>query len=461
MIVTLSKLTRPVYRTAFLSGISMIAAMGGLLFGFDLGIITGVIPFIQKQFNINDFSLGWVVAIFELGCIAGTFIIAVLADKLGRKKCLILIACSFIITTIGASLASSAFDLSIWRFLQGIGVGAASVVSPMYIAEIAPAEIRGRLVTINQVTIILGILLATIASYIFGDPNDIESWRWMFACGLIPAILFFCLLFVIPESPRWFINRGLNKNAIKVLEKIGNKVYAQKEMLLITESLKQTKAKGSYTMLFSKAVLPVLIIGFGVAIIQQFSGSNMVTAYLQIIFEKANISIKNGLLLGVLVGGIFFISTIAAIFLVDKIGRRKLLLLGTSLMAIFLFLLAISFNYSSVNANLILWLVIGFIATYALTLAPVTWVLLSEIFPNRLRGKALSLSSAVLWFSCFLVVLVSPYLLRISPVFNFCIFGILNAVGFIFVFKKVPETKGKSLEQIEKALFKRDELNQI
>lgn len=441
------------YNYAYTIIISLIAAMGGLLFGYDLGVITGVIPFIQKQFKIEGFTLGWVVALFELGCMAGTFLTAYFADKLGRKKSLIYVAVYFIITIAGVTFSQNSFELAIWRFLQGIGVGAASVLSPMYIAEIAPPKIRGKLVSINQLTIILGILLANVICYYFGDPERIESWRWMFGFAIIPSLLFLFSLPFIPESPRWLVNKKHNLKAKKILLKIGGEKFANHELDEIQQSLTNKGKTVSYKQIFSTPILPVLMIGFGIAIIQQFSGSNNVTAYLQIIFEKANINIKDGLLNAVFVGLIFFIFTIFAIFLIDKIGRKKLMLFGTFFMALFLFLLAWSFHSKDIDGKIVFIFVMCFIATYAFTLAPVTWVLLSEIFPNNIRGKALSLSSAVLWLSCFIVVLISPYLLKISPVVNFIIFGCFNVLGMIFFWLFVPETKGKSLEEIEVMLF--------
>jgi sugar porter (SP) family MFS transporter len=437
------------FNTGYVLAMSAIAAMGGLMFGFDLGIITGVIPFIQEQFNLKGFELGWVVSVFELGCMGGTFITAWLTDKYGRKRMLIYAAIVLIITTVGVALAQSAIDLALWRFAEGIGVGATSVLSPMYIAEIAPASIRGKLVTMNQLAIILGILLATVVSYFFGDPNNIESWRWMFGAALVPASLFLILLYFIPESPRWLIKARKKQKAEKVLNKIGNKYFVQKEFNEIDESLKRTDKQVSYWELFGRAILPILLIGFGLAVLQQFSGANNVTAYMQVIYAKAGVSIKNGLLNAVFFGIVFFVFTIVAILLIDKMGRRKLMLVGTSGMALFLFLLAWSFDRSSVNGTFVLIFVLVYIAIYAFTLAPVTWVLLSEIFPNYIREKALSLSSCVLWLATFIVVLISPYLLKLSPVINFIVFACCNVIGFFFVLKWVPETKGKSLEELE------------
>lgn len=444
------------YNKGYVLRISLIAAMGGIMFGFDLGVITGAIPFIQTQFQLSGFDLGWVVAIFELGAVGGTLITAWLADKAGRKKALLFTALSFIITTIGVTLVSSAFELGAWRFLQGVGVGAVSVLAPMYIAEIAPAMMRGKLVSINQLSIIVGFMLSTISSYYFGDPDNLESWRWMFGSAIIPAVLFFIALFYIPESPRWLVKMQCQPQAEKVLQKIGNKYYVRNELSEINDSLRSVKREGTYQELFKKAILPVLMIGFGLAILQQLSGANNVTAYMQVIFEKANISIRDGLLNAVFIGLVFFVFTLLAIWLVDRMGRKKLMLIGTSLMALFLFLLAWSFNRQDVNGMLVFIFVMAYIGTYAFTLAPVTWVLLSEIFPNYIRGKALSLSSTVLWLATFLVVLISPSLLKLSPVINFLIFAAFNVIGIFFVWRFVPETKGKSLEEIERTLFHKE-----
>jgi SP family arabinose:H+ symporter-like MFS transporter len=433
--------------------ISLIAALGGLLFGFDLGVITGVIPFISKQFALEGFSLGWVVAIFEVGCMIGTFVTAALADQLGRKKSLQLTAISFLFTTLGVALAGSASGLALWRLLQGVGVGAASVLSPMYIAEIAPAAIRGKLVAFNQFAIILGILMATVSCYYFGDPDRTESWRWMFGSALLPSALFTLLLFLIPESPRWLVGRGLDERAASVLRKIGSDTFVRQELVHIQQSLRQTRREGSYRELLGPNVLPIVLMGSGLAMLQQFCGANNITGYLQVIFQKARIGISDGLLNAVGVMGVFLVFTVLAIVLIDRLGRRKLLLAGTALMAFFLLLLAFTFNSQAVDGRLVLLLVMGYIATFAFTLGPVVWVLLSEIFPNYIRSKALSLCSGVLWMATFVVVLVSPALLKVSPVVNFLLFAVFNLIGFIFVWRYVPETKGKSLEELESMLI--------
>lgn len=439
------------YNTGYVYLISLIVAMGGLMFGFDLAIIAGVVPFIKRQFSLTGFALGWVVAIFELGAFVGTLLTSYYTDKIGRKPALSYTALSLIITAVGATFSSSAFVLGVWRLLEGTGVGAASVLSPMYIAEVAPSKIRGKLVSMNQLTIVIGFLLATVSAYYFGDANNVESWRWMIGSAIIPALLFLGGLYFIPESPRWLLKNQSENKARRMLAKIGNTKYVKREINEINRSLvaKETN-KGSYADLFKRSIFPLVMLGVGIAILQQFSGGNEITAYMQVIFQKAGISIKHGLLNGVFVGLTLFVFTFLAIWLVDKIGRRKLLLIGTLLEALFLFLLAFSFNSSIASGKLVLLFIIGYIAVYAFTLGPVTWVLLSEIYPNFIREKALSVASGALWLATFIVVLVSPYLLKLGPIINFVIFGAINVLGFIFVWVFIPETKGKSLEEIEK-----------
>ena len=443
------------YNKLFVISISLVAAMGGLMFGFDLGIITGVIPFISKQFNLQGFALGWVVAIFELGCMAGTLVIAHFANKYGRKNVMIFNSLLLVITSMGVAFAPSATILCVWRFIQGSSVGAASVVSPMYIAEISPAHARGKLVSLNQMTIILGILTATISAYVFGDPNNAESWRWMFGSAILPASLFFITVFLIPETPRWLIKANREADAKLVLMKIGESDIIEKEMSDIKKSLSQNTKSGSYRDLLSKTVLPALLVGFGIAILQQFCGINNVTQYVQVIFEKAHINLTDGLFKGMFVGLVFFVFTFLAIILVDKIGRKILMLVGTALMAFFLFMLAWSFQSTSINGLLVFFFVMGYIATFAFTLGPVVWVLLSEIYPNYIREKALSLSSCMLWTATFVVVLISPYLLDLSPMINFLLFAVLNVVGFVFVWIYLPETKGCTLEEMEQVWAKK------
>lgn len=442
------------YNLPYVYFICFVAALGGLMFGFDLGIITGVVPYIEHQFDLSGFGLGLVVAIFELGAMTGALGTARIADRYGRKITMIVCALMFTVTAVGVAFASGAVLIAAWRFAQGVCVGAASVLSPMYIAEVAPAKVRGRLVSINQLTIILGILIASYCNFYFGD-NDLDSgnWRFMFLSALVPSVVFLILLFFIPESPRWLILQSKKEDeADRIFLKInkGNEVSSREEIVEIRNSIANgSRSRVSLKILFGKTFLPIVTIGFGVAFLQQFCGINNVTPYMQKIFVMAGIQLKDGLLNAVLVQLVFFFSTFIAIGLIDRIGRKVLMLTGTGLMAVALFLLALAFHADSKSGLYILILVMIYIGAFAFTLGPVVWVLISEMYPSEIRGRAIGLTSAALWLATFLVVLVSPYLLNIGPVFNFVIFGALNVAGFLFCLKYLPETKKKTLEQMK------------
>jgi SP family arabinose:H+ symporter-like MFS transporter len=442
------------YSLTYVYFISLVAALGGLMFGFDLGIITGVVPYIEHQFQLSGFHLGFVVAVFELGAMAGALGIAYVAKKYGRKRSMIFCAILLCITSVGVSYAQGANDLSVWRFIQGICVGAASVLSPMYIAEVAPAKVRGKLVALNQLTIIMGILISSICNFYFGE-NDLESqnWRYMFLSALVPSVLFLVFLFFIPESPRWLLTKpGFEDQANRILTKIykNNTALAEKRIVEIKEAGSKSSGQSTVTLrvLFGKAFLPIVLVGFGVAFLQQFCGINNVIPFMQKIFIMAGIELKEGLMNAVLVQMVFFAFTFVAIVLVDRIGRKMLMPLGTGLMSISLFLLAWAFSSESSGA-LVLVLMMLYIATFAFTLGPVVWILISEMFPGEIRGRAIGLSSSILWMATFLVILVSPYLLEIGAVFNFVLFGTLNIAGFFFILKYLPETKGRTLEQMK------------
>jgi MFS transporter, SP family, arabinose:H+ symporter len=441
------------YNIGYVYFICLVAALGGLMFGFDLGIITGVVPYIEHQFKLSGFSLGFVVAVFELGAMTGALGIAGTAKKFGRKRTMIFCAVLFCITSFGVAWASGSYLLAAWRFAQGVCVGAASVLSPMYIAEVAPAKVRGKLVSLNQLTIILGILLSSIVNFYFGENNlESENWRYMFLSASVPSVLFLILLFFIPESPRWLLSRsGSGNKAQSILLKIynNNRDVVAERLTDIKNAASESSERPKVTLkvLFGKAFLPVVLIGLGIAILQQFCGINNVTPFMQKIFIMAGIKLKEGLMNAVLVQLVFFVFTFVAIALVDRIGRKILMLVGTGLMAISLFLLAWAFNSQS-SGIMVLILVMLYIATFAFTLGPVVWVLISEMFPSEIRGRAISLSSSVLWMATFFVILFSPYLLDLGAVFNFVFFGILNIAGFFFCLIYLPETKGKTLEQM-------------
>jgi SP family arabinose:H+ symporter-like MFS transporter len=446
---------------AYVLGVSWVASMGGLIFGFDLGIITGVIPYIKHQFALGALALGWVVAIFELGCMVGALGIARYADRRGRKRTMLWNAALLVVSSAGIPFSPNAAVLAAWRFVQGLSVGAASVLSPMYIAEISPAKSRGRYVSLNQLTIILGILLATVSGYVFGDRNiEGAAWRFMFGSALVPSLLFLVLLLLIPETPRWLVKAGRDAEALAVLTRTGDAGHFEE----IKMSLTVDHRHGAWRDLLAPGLRTALLVGLGLALLQQFCGANNVTTYMQVIFEKAHIGLTDGLFKGVFVGLIFFGFTFVAIATIDKLGRRNLMLIGTGLMAAILFALAWAFRLvvrqdmlhqdTTAAGRLVFVLVLAYIATFAFTLGPVVWVLLSEMYPNFIREKAFSAASCALWTATFVVVLVTPALLNLSPVFNFVLFGSFNVAGFLGVWTWLPETRGRSLEEME-ALWKK------
>lgn len=425
------------------------------MFGFDLGIISGVIPYIEHQFELFGFWLGLVVAIFELGAMIGALGTSRIADVFGRKRAMLACALLLTITAIGVATSGGSVSLAFWRLAQGICVGAASVLSPMYIAEVAPPEIRGKLVSLNQLTIILGILIASCCNYYFGS-NDLGSmgWRYMFLSALVPSLLFLLLLFFIPESPRWMISRsGNEEEANRILMRInnGDENRTHQEIGEIRNAFSDgnVRTKTSFRDPFKKGFLPIILIGFGIASLQQLCGINNVTPYMQKIFIMAGVKLTDGLFNAVMVQLVFFLSTFIAIVLIDKIGRRFLMLAGTGLMAFSLICLALVFQLEIPGGIFVLVLMMIYIGSFGFTLGPVVWVLISEMFPTEIRGKAIAMTSAVLWLATFIIVLVSPWLLNIGASTNFMVFGILNILGFIFCYKYLPETKGKTLEQMK------------
>ena len=448
------------YNKLYVLSITLIAAMGGLMFGYDLGVITGVVPFISEQFHLEGLYKGFVVAVFELGCMCGALGSSKYADQLGRKKTLIITAFFLVITAIGVAFAPNAEWLSAWRFLQGVCVGAASVLSPMYIAEISPSSERGKYVAINQLTIIIGVLLSTVVCWYYGEVLQMDklvAWRWMLGSAVVPALVFFFALIAIPETPRWLVSVARVSDAAKVIARIGGSREEQaKELSEIEESLSAVKERGgSYRDLLSRSIFPALLVGMGLAFFQQFCGVNNITPYMQDIFMSANMALGEGLLNAVFVNIVFLFTTVASLFLIDRIGRKRLMLIGFGAMAIILLALVWAFSQEQINGMLVLVLITAYISTFGFTWGPVVWVMLSEIFPNYIRAKALAVSSFTLWLSCFIVVLISPLLLEVSPMVNFLFFAVFTILGFVFCYFRVPETKGKSLEQIEEMWNKR------
>ncbi len=434
--------------------VSLTAALGGLLFGFDTAVISGVIEFIEKPevFNLNVISKGWVVASILIGCMGGCCIAGYMGDRFGRKYSLIISAFLFLISALGCAFANNIEAFVLFRMLGGIGVGMASILSPLFISEISPANMRGRLVSVNQLTIVIGILIAYFSNYMLIDFSD--NWRWMVGVMSIPAFLFLVSMFFVPESPRWLVIKNMKEKALKILVKINSDIDSSNRVLNeISDSINSDKEKGTLKDLFSKRFRKIAIIAIILAVLQQITGINSVIYYAPAIFLKAGLSTGSALLQTVVIGTVNFLFTVVAIALVDKVGRRLLMLIGVTGMGISLGLLNFSF-YMNLSPYLILACILGFIASFASSIGPVMWVVVSEILPNKIRNIGVSFAVLLLWAANFILTFTFPYIFEALGGFSFGIFLFFCIVMFYFVYKYIPETKNKTLEEIEKELTK-------
>jgi len=445
--------------------------MGGFLFGYDWVVIGGAKPFYELFFGITDQAAvqGWAVSSALVGCILGAVLSGAIADRLGRKIPLILAAALFTVSAFGTGYVDDFTPFIIFRLIGGLGIGLASTLSPMYIAEIAPAKYRGQFVAINQLTIVIGILAAQIANYLIADaisqgmtPDEIAAswngqigWRWMFWAELVPAALFFILMFAVPKSPRFLAKAGDDVRAVDVLEKIGGRPYAEAEVKNMKMTLEKDEGgKISFSELKSVKVLPILIIGIVLAIFQQWCGINIIFNYADEIFTAAGYSVGDMLFNIIITGSVNLIFTFVAMRTVDSWGRRKLMLFGSIGLALVYAFLGGAY-YFEFNGWPVLVLVITAIAIYAMSLAPITWVVLSEIFPNRLRGMAMSIATLSLWIASFVLTFTFPILNEALGAYGtFWVYSGICILGFLFIKRKLPETKGKSLEEIEMELTK-------
>lgn len=433
--------------------ISIVAAFGGLLFGFDTAVISGTINFIQPYFGLSEVGLGWTVSSLLFGCIIGVLIAGKAGDHYGRKKVLMFAAALFFISALGSALSHQLFYFISARIIGGIGVGVASILSPMYIAEISPAKYRGRLVSLNQLAVVLGILVAFFSNYLLVDSGE-NNWRWMLVVMAAPALLLFFSLIFVPESPRWLVGRKQSVAALKVLIKTTGKELAESELKEIEESLK-TKEEASYSDLLVPRMKPILMLGIMLAIFQQITGINTIMYYAPKIFAQVGQSNSNALLQTIAIGGTNLLFTIVAMLFIDRFGRKFILLIGSLGMTLMLGGLSLLYFLHQTSGILVLVFILGYIAFFAASLGPAVWVVISEIFPNRLRSKGMSVAIVILWIACTIVTIIFPIMLQ---VFNggttFLIFALICLVNLIYVWLKVPETKGKSLEELEKVLVK-------
>jgi MFS transporter, SP family, arabinose:H+ symporter len=451
--------------------LALVSAMGGLLFGYDWVVIGGAKPFYERFFNISASATYQGIAMSSalFGCLIGASFSGYFTDKYGRKIPLLFSAFLFIFTSIGTGAFSSFTTFMIFRILGGIGIGIASNVSPVYIAEIAPAHIRGKLVAINQLTIAIGVLGAQLTNMLIAKPvpigasneliynswNGQMGWRWMFWACSIPATLFFVLMWFVPESPRWLAKAGLGIKANKIFERIGGVEYARKEMEEVCQTFEKTNnpaSKVNLAHLFTKQLAPVLILGVILAVFQQWCGINVIFNYAEEVFAAAGYGISSTLFNIVLTGSVSLLFTILAMFLVDNWGRKSLMLLGAGGLTIVYLIIATGYFLHIQGAFMLFWVVTA-ISIYCLTLAPITWVLLSEIFPNKVRGHAMSIATFALWLSCAILTITFPILNKVlGTSMTFALYALICLTGFFYLLKKLPETKGKSLEQVEREL---------
>lgn len=454
----------------YLFAIALISAMGGLLFGYDWVVIGGAKPFYEQFFGIagNPSMQGWAMSSALMGCLVGALIAGPLSDKYGRRPILILSAGLFICTAWGTGAADTFTAFTIYRLIGGFAIGVASSLSPIYIAEIAPTELRGRFVSINQLTVVLGILSAQIVNWLIAEPvpadataeyilnswNGQTGWRWMFWAMMVPSVLFFIMGFFLPESPRWLASAGHTDRALEVFTRIGGADVARAELAAIEKSLSEDKQQGGFKQLFHPSMRLVLLIGVVMAVLQQWCGINVIFNYAQEIFEAAGYGVSDVLMNIVVTGITNVIFTIVAMFVVDKWGRKKLALLGAFGLAIIYAFMGL-FYYLEFTGIIVLVVVVCAIACYAMTLATVMWVIVSEIFPNRVRGIAMSVCTFALWAACFLLTYTFPLLNSgLGAAGTFWLYGAICLVGGIFIVRVLPETKNKSLEEIEKELVK-------
>ena len=438
------------FNTGYIIGISFISALGGYLFGFDFAVISGALPFLQKQFSLDAYWEGFATGSLALGAIFGCLIAGKVSDKWGRKPGLLLAAAVFGISSLAMAFSPTRNIFIVSRFCAGFGVGMASMLSPMYIAEVSPAHLRGRMVAINQLTIVIGILVTNLVNYSLRN-NGNSAWRWMFGFGLIPSVLFFLGALWLPESPRWLLKAKKIQKAKFVLNKIGDEHFANESLRDIEASLKGI-SKTDYSDIFKKGVIPAVIIGIGLAIFQQFCGINTVFNYAPKIFESIGASQDDQLLQTVFIGSVNLIVTILAMTLVDRLGRKPLMLFGAGGLAIIYILVVHFLAIHSVNVS---WYLLAAIGIYGISVGPVTWVLISEIFPNKIRGEATAIAVLSLWAVYFILVFTFPILFEKFKEKSFYIYSVVCVLGFLFILLNVKETKGKTLEELENIMTRK------
>jgi len=463
------------YNLRFVWMICLVAAMGGLLFGYDWVVIGGAKPFYQAHFDITDdadwFYQGWATSSALVGCLLGAVTAGMLSDRFGRKRLLITAGLLFVLSAIGTALAWDFASFNAFRLLGGIGIGLASNLSPMYIAEISPAEARGRFVSINQLTIVIGVLAAQVVNWIIAShvhgavPDDATvawireswhgqiGWRWMFGSETLPAFLFFVLMFFVPESPRWLLKYGRDEEAAAILTRVGGAQYAAAEVADVKDTLAAEEiAHVRFADLLEPKMSKILALGVFLAVFQQWCGINVIFTYAEDIFKAAGSGVSGMMSSVVATGVVNLIFTFVAIGTVDRLGRRPLMLIGATGLAGIYAVMGAGYYFESGGVYMLV-LVLAAVGCYSMSLAPITWVVISEVFPNRIRGAAMSVAVFSLWVGCTVLTFTFPRLEKELGMHGvFWLYGAICLAGLAVIWRFLPETKGKSLEDIEREL---------
>ncbi len=456
------------YNARYVGLICTVSALGGLLFGYDWVVIGGAKPFYEEFFQLrSEAAIGWAVSCALLGCLLGSIISGGMSDRLGRKKMLLLSALLFALSSACTGLAPTFNFFVAWRILGGVAIGIASNVSPTYIAEVSPAPWRGRLVALNQLTIVVGILAAQIINWLIAEKvpahathefirqswNGQFAWRWMFGAVAVPAVIFFLSALFIPESPRWLLSRNRLELARRTLARIGGDAHANQALAEIRDTLAPAAGTvGPTASIFTAGVRRALVAGIVLAVLQQWSGINVIFNYAEEIYRNAGYGVNDILFNIVITGSVNLVFTLVALGLVDRFGRRPLMLFGCAGIGISHILIGFAYR-AGLTGLPVLILTLSAIGCYAMSLAPVTWVLIAEIFPNRIRALAVSISVSALWIACFILTYTFPLINRLlGSSGTFWLYGAICLAGFAFIVLRVPETRGKTLEQIEHEL---------
>ena len=453
----------------YLIFLSVVAALGGFLFGYDTAVISGTIAQVTQLFQLDALQQGWYVGCALVGSIVGVLFAGILSDKLGRKLTMVISAVLFSTSALGCALSADFAQLVVYRIIGGVGIGVVSIVSPLYISELAVAQYRGRLVSLYQLAVTVGFLGAYLVNYQLlawaesGTQLSVdwlnkifitEVWRGMLGMETLPAILFFIIIFFIPESPRWLIVRGKELKAVNILEKIYNSITEAKSQLNETKSVLTSETKSEWSLLMKPGIFKAVIIGVCIAILGQFMGVNAVLYYGPSIFENPGLSEEDSLFYQVLVGLVNTLTTILALVIIDKVGRKKLVYYGVSGMVVSLILIGLYFLFGDslgVSSLFLLVFFLFYVFCCAVSICAVVFVLLSEMYPTKVRGLAMSIAGFALWIGTYLIGQLTPWMLQnLTPAGTFFLFALMCVPYMLIVWKLVPETTGKSLEEIER-----------